>query len=195
MHTLPDLPYAYDALEPVISCEIMQLHHAKHHQSYVDKLNAAIDTEQSLKEASLVELLKNIDSVPEPVRTQIRNQGGGHYNHSLFWQVMTPGGSKISDSLREKLSEKYGSFEQFVEQFNDKAIKLFGSGWVWLTPNLDTVAMPNQDNPLMSGGEEPILGLDVWEHAYYLDYKNKRDEYIENWWKVVDWNEVEQRLS
>ena len=195
MYSLPELPYAYDALQPVISQDIMRLHHQKHHQSYVDKLNAALEQEATLKDKSLVELMKEVDSLPESVRVQVRNHGGGHYNHSLFWTVMCPGGRAMSNEFRNRLSDKYGSFEAFMEQFNDKATKLFGSGWVWLTSDLETVAMPNQDNPLMQGGNEPVLGLDVWEHAYYLDYTNKRDEYIQNWWKVVDWQAVEDKLT
>lgn len=192
MYTLPELPYAYDALQPTISEEIMKLHHQKHHQTYVDKLNAAIEQAPELKGKSLVDLLRSLDTVPEQVRKAVQNHGGGHYNHSLFWNIMSPNGErKPSDSLMRALEEKYGSYDQFVEQFNDKAVKLFGSGWVWLTKDLETVAMPNQDNPLMTGGDEPILGLDVWEHAYYLDYKNKRDDYIANWWNVIDWGVVE----
>lgn len=195
MYTLPELPYEYGALEPVISEDIMRLHHRKHHQAYVDKLNAALEQAPELKEKSLLELLSEIESLPEAVRQQVRNQGGGHYNHSLFWTIMAPGGEEISDGLKTKLTEKYGSFDEFITQFNDKATKLFGSGWVWLTSDLETIALPNQDAPMALGKGEPILGLDVWEHAYYLDYKNKRDEYIRNWWKVVDWQEVEKRLG
>ena len=195
MYTLPELPYDYAALEPVVSKEIMMLHHQKHHQAYVDKLNAALESVPEARDLSLEALLSNLSNLPEPVREAVRNQGGGHYNHSLFWTVMTPEGSEISESLKTKLAEKYGSFENFTDQFNEKATKLFGSGWVWLTPELETVAMPNQDSPLMTGGAVPILGLDVWEHAYYLDYKNKRDEYIKNWWKIVNWPEVERRLG
>lgn len=195
MYTLPELPYDYAALEPIISKDIMMLHHQKHHQAYVDKLNTALETVPEAHGQSLEALLSDLSSLPDSVREAVRNQGGGHYNHSLFWTVMTPGGSEISETLKVKLAEKYGSFDAFIEQFNEKATKLFGSGWVWLTPELETVVMPNQDNPLMTGGKEPILGLDVWEHAYYLDYKNKRDEYIKNWWKIVDWQSVENKLS
>jgi len=194
MYTLPELPYTYEALEPVISREIMELHHAKHHQSYVDKLNAAIAAEPSLRDRSLVELLSDLDTVPEPVRLAVRNQGGGHYNHSLFWTIMSPaGGGQPSGELGVRLAEKYGSFDAFVEQFNTKAATLFGSGWVWLTKELETIALPNQDTPLALGKGEPILGLDIWEHAYYLDYKNVRADYIKEWWKVVDWPAVDAR--
>lgn len=196
MYTLPELGYEYDALVPVISADIMRLHHAKHHQAYIDKLNGAIEAEPSLSEMALTELLSNLDAIPESVRQVVRNHGGGHYNHSLFWQIMSPqGGGEPAGKLADDLSAKYGSFDAFVEQFNTKALGLFGSGWVWLTPELEIVAQPNQDNPLMNGGAEPLMGLDVWEHAYYLDYQNKRDEYIKNWWKVVDWGAVGERYG
>lgn len=196
MHTLPDLPYDYDALEPVISREIMELHYKKHHQVYVDKLNKAIETEPSLTEVSLVEMLTNLEGIPENVRSAVRNQGGGHYNHSLFWKIMSSqGGGEPSGELAEKLVEKYGSFDAFVQQFNEKAIGLFGSGWVWLTKDLETIALSNQDVTMSLGKGEPIMGLDVWEHAYYLDYKNKRDEYIAQWWRVVNWTEVQKRYE
>ncbi len=196
MFTLPELPYAYNALEPVIGEEIMRLHHSKHHQSYVDKLNAAIDQAPELKERSLVDLLSNLDAVPDSVWLAVRNHGGGHYNHSLFWQCMAPGaGGQPSGKLGAAIAEKYGSYEQFIEQFSSSAKALFGSGWVWLTRDLMIVALPNQDTPMAMGKSEPLLGLDVWEHAYYLDYQNKRDEYIKNWWQVVNWEFVEARYS
>lgn len=196
MFSLPDLPYEYNALEPVISEEIMRLHHTKHHQAYVDKLNAALVQVPELSGMSLEDLMRNLGQAPETVRTAIRNQGGGHYNHSLFWTIMTPGDSDgPSGKLQEDIVAKYGSFEEFVAQFNQKAVTLFGSGWVWLTPDLEILSQPNQDNPLMRGGEEPLMGLDVWEHAYYLDYKNKRDDYIQNWWRIVNWPVVEERYS
>jgi len=196
MFTLPDLPYEYDALEPVISEEIMRLHHTKHHQAYVDKLNTAVAQVPELTGRSIIELMKSLDQIPESVRTAIRNQGGGHYNHSLFWTIMTPDGTEgPTGKLQEDIVAKYGSFDEFAAQFNQKALALFGSGWVWLTPDLEIVAQPNQDNPIMQGGEEPLMGLDVWEHAYYLDYKNKRDDYIQNWWKIVNWPAVEERYG
>lgn len=195
-YQLPELPYEYDALEPTISREIMELHHKKHHQTYVDKLNQALDEAPELKELSLVDLLSHPDTLPEAVSGAIRNNGGGHYNHSLFWTIMSPqGGGEPSSELLSRLESKYGSFEKFVEQFNAQAVGLFGSGWVWVTRELETIALPNQDAPMALGKGEPILGLDVWEHAYYLDYKNKRNEYIEKWWDVVDWTAVERRLS
>ena len=196
MFSVPDLGYDYDALGKYISKDIMQLHHDKHHQAYVDKLNAALDAQPELKARSLDELLTDLDAVPENVRMAIRNHGGGHYNHSLFWTIMAPDGTEgPTGKLKEDIIAKYGSFDEFVAQFNQKALTLFGSGWVWLTPELEILAQPNQDNPLMQGGEEPIMGLDVWEHAYYLDYKNKRDDYIQNWWKIVNWPVVEQRYG
>ena len=196
MFSLPDLPYEYNALEPVISEEIMRLHHTKHHQAYVDKLNAALGQAPELAGMSLEDLMRNLDKAPESVRTAVRNQGGGHYNHSLFWTIMTPEGTQAPvGKLKEDIVEKYGSFEEFIAQFNQKAVALFGSGWVWLTPDLEILSQPNQDNPLMQGGEEPLMGLDVWEHAYYLDYKNKRDDYIQNWWKIVNWPVIEERYG
>lgn len=196
MYTLPDLPYDYDALAPTISEEIMRLHHQKHHQTYVDKLNAALEQAPELNGVALVELLSDIGNLPESVRGAVRNHGGGHYNHSLFWELMAPnaGGAPVG-SLGEAIVAKWGSFEAFTEEFNTKALGLFGSGWVWLTRDLDILAMPNQDTPMMEGKGEPLMGLDVWEHAYYLDYKNKRDDYIKNWWNVVNWEFVEKRYE
>lgn len=194
MFTLPELPYDYAALEPVISEEIMRLHHTKHHQGYVDKLNAALSQSPELSGRSLVELLSDLENIPESIRLAVRNQGGGHYNHSLFWTIMAPGaGGQPGGTLGDDIVSKYGSFDEFTAQFNQKALGLFGSGWVWLTKELDIIAQPNQDNPMMDGNSEPLMGLDVWEHAYYLDYKNKRDDYIQNWWKVVNWAAVEAR--
>lgn len=196
MFTVPELPYAYDALEPTISKDIMELHHKKHHQAYVDKLNAALEGRGDLVGKPVEELLKNLDQVPEDIRTAVRNHGGGHYNHSLFWQVMSPnGGGEPAGPLGDALKAKYGDFQKFVEEFNAKALGLFGSGWVWLTPELEIVSMPNQDSPLIDGGAEPLMGLDVWEHAYYLDYKNKRDDYVRAWWNVVDWGFVASRYK
>lgn len=196
MYSLPALPYAYDALAPTISEEIMTLHHTKHHQTYVDKLNAALDQEPALKDQSLVELLSGLDSVPESVRKAVRNHGGGHYNHSLFWELMSPtGGGEPVGSVAQGIVDKWGSFEAFVEEFNTAATALFGSGWVWLTRDFEILSLPNQDTPMALGKGEPLMGLDVWEHAYYLDYKNKRDEYIKNWWNVVDWGYIERRYQ
>lgn len=196
MYSVPDLPYAYNALEPVISEDIMRLHHDKHHQAYVTKLNDALEQVPELKDRSLVELLGDLSAMPESVRTAVRNQGGGHYNHSLFWTIMAPNaGGQPAGELGARLIEKYGSFDEFVAQFTQKAVGLFGSGWVWLTRDLEIIAQPNQDTPMMEGKGEPLLGLDVWEHAYYLDYKNQRDTYIKNWWNVVNWPVVEKRYE
>lgn len=190
MYTLPELPYQYDALSQAISKDIMQLHHQKHHQAYVDKLNAALDGVQT-EASSLEQLLSSLDSLPESVRTAVRNNGGGHLNHGLFWQWMAPnGGGEPTGELSTRLSEKYGDFQGFVDEFSTKATGLFGSGWVWLQPDLNIITTANQDSPIMNGQALPILGLDVWEHAYYLDYKNVRADYIKAWWDVVNWQHV-----
>ncbi len=196
MYTVPDLGYDYDALGNYISKDIMILHHDKHHQAYVDKLNKALDDAPALKERPLESLLGDLDSLPEQVRTAVRNNGGGHYNHSLFWQWMSPaGGGEPSKELADAIAAKYGSFQGFVDEFSAKALGVFGSGWVWLQPNLEIITTANQDNPISSGLAAPILGLDVWEHAYYLDYKNKRDDYVQAWWNVVDWDVAQARFN
>lgn len=196
MFSVPTLQYDYDALEGVISAEIMELHHDKHHQAYVDKLNAAIETHPELQSKSVEELLRELHQLPEDIRTAVRNNGGGHYNHCLFWLWMSPnGGGQPEGALKEALIERYGSFEAFTEEFTAKALGLFGSGWVWLQPNMDIVTTPNQDSLLSEGGDEPVLGLDVWEHAYYLDYKNHRDDYIKSWWRIVNWPVAQERYE
>ena len=196
MYQLPDLGYDYSALGRYISSDIMQLHHSKHHQTYVDKLNKALDDAPSLKERPLESLLGDLDALPDSVRTAIRNHGGGHYNHSLFWQWMSPdGGDEPSGELANKLVAQYGSFQGFVDQFTEKSLAVFGSGWCWLMPDLSIQTSPNQDTPIMQGQPAPLLGLDVWEHAYYLDYKNKRDDYVAAWWNTVNWNFVAERYS
>lgn len=196
MFTLPTLPYEYDALEPAISADIMHLHHDKHHQAYVDKLNGAIESAPELKGRSLDDLLANLEDLPETVRTTIRNNGGGHYNHSLFWQMMAPqAGGEPTGELASKISERYGNFQGFVDEFTTKSTGVFGSGWAWLMPNMDIITTPNQDTPIMQGLPAPLLGLDVWEHAYYLDYKNVRADYIKAWWDVVNWELVAQRYN
>lgn len=196
MYSVPTLRYEYNALEDVISAEIMELHHDKHHQAYVDKLNAALENYPELQGKSVEDLLRILDTLPPEIKTTVRNNGGGHYNHSLFWVWMAPnGGGRPGGELENALVQRYGSFEAFVEEFNARAISLFGSGWVFLQPNLDIIALPNQDSPLITGGSEPILGLDVWEHAYYLDYKNHRDEYVKKWWGVVNWEVVRERYD
>lgn len=196
MYTLPTLPYGYDQLGDYISADIMQLHHDKHHQAYIDKLNAALDQAPALRERPLETLLGDIDSLPEAVRTAIRNHGGGHYNHSLFWQWMSPdGGGEPSGELAAALADKYGNFQGFVDEFTTKSLGVFGSGWAWLQPDMEIITTANQDTPLMQGLDAPLLGLDVWEHAYYPDYKNKRDDYVKAWWNVVNWKFVEERYT
>jgi Fe-Mn family superoxide dismutase len=196
MFTLPALEYDYDALGPNISKDIMQLHHQKHHQTYVDKLNAAVESQPELAGKTVEELISNLGAVPESVRTAVRNHGGGHYNHSLFWKVMSPnGGGEPTGQLGTDIVQKYGSYQAFMDEFTTKALAVFGSGWAWLMPDLSIVTSQNQDSPLMDGGPEPLLGLDVWEHAYYLDYKNKRDDYVKSWWNVVNWEFVRGRYG
>jgi len=196
MFKLPDLPYGYDQLGDYISDDIMKLHHSKHHQTYVDKLNAALDNAPALRERPLESLLSDLDSLPGAVKIAIRNQGGGHYNHSLFWQWMSPeGGGEPTGELATKIKERYGSFQGFVDEFTTKSLGVFGSGWVWLQPDMEIITTANQDTPIMQGLDAPLLGLDVWEHAYYLDYKNKRDDYVNAWWNVVNWDFVQTRYD
>jgi len=196
MFSVPALQYDYDAFEGIISAEIMRLHHDGHHQTYVDKLNAALESYPELKAKSVEELLRELHTLPEAIRTAVRNNGGGHYNHCLFWLWMSPdGGGQPDGPLYEALVQKYGSFQAFTDAFTAKALGLFGSGWVWLQPNMEIATTANQDSLLSEGEDEPLLGLDVWEHAYYLDYKNRRDTYITNWWKIVNWQVVEERYG
>lgn len=197
MFKLPDLPYAYDALEPYIDAQTMELHHSKHHQTYVDKLNGAIkDTEYA--EKTLEEILQDLDSLPENIRTAVRNNGGGHYNHSFFWKIMSPdAGGKPEGRLADLIDSSFGSLDKFKDEFAAAAVGRFGSGWVWLLQDGDKLKItstPNQDSPIMEG-VEPLLGLDVWEHAYYLKYQNRRPEYIDAWWNVVDWQTVAEKLQ
>lgn len=195
-YTLPNLPYGYDALGKFISKDIMQLHHSKHHQTYVDKLNAAIDQHREYSHKDVTTLISEIDKLPESLRQAVRNHGGGHYNHSLFWQWMSPdGGGEPTGELANKLVDHYGSFQGFVDAFSAKSLAVFGSGWCWLMPDMSIVTTANQDTPIMTGDVEPLLGLDVWEHAYYLDYKNKRDDYVAAWWNVVNWEFVAERMK
>lgn len=195
MFKLPDLEYDYGAFGKYISKDIMELHHSKHHQTYVDKLNAAVEKFPELGDKSVEELISNLSTVPEEIRGVVRNHGGGHYNHSLFWKFMSPdGGHNPSGELAEGISQKYGDFQDFMDKFSEKALAVFGSGWVWLQPDLSITTSPNQDSPLMSGDKSPLLGLDVWEHAYYLDYTYKRGDYVQAWWHVVNWNEAEARF-
>ena len=196
MFNLPELPYEYDALAPAISADIMELHHGKHHQTYVDKLNAALEQAPELQNKSIEELLAHLDAVPESVRGVVRNNGGGHYNHSLFWNLLSPdGGGEPNGELATAINGKYGSFDGFVEKFTAEATNVFGSGWTWLMPDMEIITTPNQDSPIMEGKAAPLLGLDVWEHAYYLDYKNVRPDYIKNWWDVVNWELVQTNFE
>jgi superoxide dismutase, Fe-Mn family len=194
MFKLPGLTYGYDSLNRFISDTTMELHHDKHHQVYVDKLNAIVNANPNLQNKAIDELLAGIGSLPEPVQTTVRNMGGGHYNHSFFWQCMSPtgGGEPVGD-VAKLITDKYGSFQKFVDEFTTKSLGVFGSGWVWLQPNGDIITTANQDTPIILGLEAPLLCLDVWEHAYYLDYKNRRDEYVKAWWSVVDWSSVSER--
>ena len=195
MFILPALGYNYDALGESISAEIMQLHHDKHHQTYVDKLNAAIALHPELGQKTIEELLCNLGDLPEDIRGAVRNHGGGHYNHSLFWKVMSPnGGGQPTGVLLDGIVAKYGTYQAFQDEFTAKSLAVFGSGWAWLQPDLSIMTTANQDVPLMNGQPEPIIGLDVWEHAYYLDYKNKRDDYVKAFWNVVDWNFAAERF-
>lgn len=197
-YELPKLPYAYDALEPFIDARTMELHHAKHHATYVEKLNAALLKHPEIAETPLETLLADISKVPEDIRTAVRNHGGGHYNHSMFWKMMTAGGIVPSAELTKTLSDTFGSADRFKESFFTAAASHFGSGWAWLVKDhegeLLIATTPNQDTPL-SQAQTPLLGLDVWEHAYYLKYQNKRTDYIAAWWNVVNWNEVERRFE
>ncbi|AJO22595.1 superoxide dismutase SodA [Weizmannia coagulans] len=194
-YTLPQLPYAYDALEPYIDKETMNIHHTKHHNTYVTNLNKALEGHDDLASKSVEDLISDLNAVPEEIRTAVRNNGGGHANHSLFWTLLSPnGGGEPKGALLDAINSKFGSFEKFKEQFAAAAAGRFGSGWAWLVVNngeLEITSTPNQDNPL-SEGKKPVLGLDVWEHAYYLKYQNRRPEYISAFWNVVNWDEVEK---
>lgn len=192
---LPNLPYGFDALEPHIDKQTMEIHHDKHHNTYVTKLNAAVEG-TDLESKSIEEIVANLDSVPENIQTAVRNNGGGHLNHSLFWELLTPN-SEEKGTVVDKIKEQWGSLDAFKEEFADKAAARFGSGWAWLVVNdgkLEIVTTPNQDNPLTEG-KTPILGLDVWEHAYYLKYQNKRPDYISAFWNVVNWEKVDELYS
>jgi Fe-Mn family superoxide dismutase len=197
-HQVPDLPYAFDALEPHIDARTMEIHHDKHHAAYVSKLNAALEGHPDLQSKSVEDLLSNIDGVPESIRTAVRNHGGGHANHSLFWTVMSPnGGGEPGGDLGDAIANAFGSFGDFKSKLSDAAGGVFGSGWGWLVVNggkLEIVSRPNQDSPLMDGAT-PILGVDVWEHAYYLKYQTKRPDYLAAWWNVVSWDEVARRFQ
>ncbi len=201
-YELPKLPYHYDALEPYIDEQTMRLHHTKHHQTYVNKLNAALENYPDLANKSIEELLAGINQLPEDIRTAVNNHGGGHANHALFWNLMAPaggdGGGEPKGALAEAIDTNFGGFDEFKEMFSKTAAGVFGSGWAWLvvtrTKNLSVKGFANQESPY-SVGLTPILGLDVWEHAYYLKYQNRRPEYIEAWWNVVNWKVAEQRFT
>lgn len=194
-HQLPNLPYATNALEPHVDSQTMEIHHGKHHNTYVTNLNVALEAHPDLQDKTVEELLSNMDSIPTDIKTAVQNSAGGHANHTLFWKLMTPGGSKepVGD-LKSAIESKFGSFEDFKTLFTEAATKRFGSGWAWLVINssneLEIYSTANQDSPLMQG-HIPIVGLDVWEHAYYLKYQNRRPEYIENWWNVLNWDIAE----
>jgi len=192
---LPDLPYDVNALEPNIDARTMGIHHSKHHQAYVNNLNAALEGHPELQDKTAIELIADIEALPEGIRMAVRNNGGGHVNHSMFWTVMNPkGGGEPSGRLADDINDAFGSFDAFKTQFAKAATTVFGSGWAWLCVGSDgkllVTKTPNQDNPISTGDGIPILGLDVWEHAYYLNYQNRRPDYIEAWWNVVDWDRV-----
>ena len=196
---LPALPYASNALEPHIDAQTMEIHHGKHHNAYVTNLNKALEGHSDLQSKSLEQLLTSLDSLPESIRTAVRNNGGGHANHSMFWQIMGPnGGGEPTGALAEAINSAFGSFSQFKEQFAAAAAGRFGSGWAWLVVapdgSLSITSTPNQDTPVMEG-KSPILGLDVWEHAYYLKYQNRRPDYVAAFWNVVNWDEVARRYA
>jgi Fe-Mn family superoxide dismutase len=193
-HELPKLPYEYNALEPYIDARTMGIHYSKHHQAYVSNLNKALEGHTDLQSLSTVKLLADLDAIPEGIRTAVRNNGGGHFNHSMFWPSMSPkGGGEPKGNLKGAIEESFGSFEDFKETFTKSAMTRFGSGWAWLCVgedgNLFVTSTANQDSPI-SEGSVPLLGLDVWEHAYYLSYQNRRDAYVEAWWNVVNWDYV-----
>jgi Fe-Mn family superoxide dismutase len=198
-HSLPPLPYDYSALEPYIDAQTMTLHHDKHHAAYVNNLNAAIEKHPQLGSKSVEDLLRDINSVPEDVRTAVRNNGGGHMNHTMFWQIMKQkGGGPPTGRVGDEIKKAFGSFEDFQKQFNDAGTKRFGSGWVWLVRSkagkLEVISTANQDNPI-TDGHHAIMGNDVWEHAYYLKYQNRRPDYLAAWWNVVNWDEVNKRFK
>ena len=196
---LSPLPYNYDALEPYIDAQTMQLHHDMHHQAYVNNLNTAVGKYSELETKSPEELIKSLDSLPSDILSAVRNNGGGHVNHTMFWQIMAPNaGGEPTGPIADAIMENFGDFESFKQRFNDAGTKQFGSGWVWLVRTgdgkIEIASTPNQDSP-MTSGSFPIMGNDVWEHAYYLKYQNKRPEYLKQWWNVVNWNEINKRFE
>lgn len=199
-HTLPQLDFAYDALEPNFDAKTMEIHHTKHHQAYVDKLNTALAEVPEFADMSIEELVSKIAALPESIRSIVRNHGGGHYNHSLFWKMLSPKETTPSAKLIQAIEKSFGSMDAFKEQFTNAAISRFGSGWAWLVARADgtlsVMSTPNQDNPIMDDTTvTPILGLDVWEHAYYLNYQNRRPDYIAAFWYVVNWDFVSQQFA
>ena len=196
-HTLPPLPYPSDALEPHIDKQTMEIHHGKHHNAYVTNLNAALEKHPELQSKSAEDLIRGIASVPDDIRTAVRNNGGGHVNHSMFWQIMGPNaGGQPTGAIADAINAAFGGFDKFKEEFKKAAVGRFGSGWAWVVDNGGKIAIessPNQDNPMMDG-KKPVFGIDVWEHAYYLKYQNRRPDYIDAWWNVVNWNEINKRL-
>ena len=191
LHLLPKLPYAYDALEPFIDEQTMEIHHGKHHQTYVDKLNKALEKYPKLQGKSAEELLKNLELIPEDIRTAVRNHGGGHANHSFFWQILKKD-VESSGEILKVINKKFNGIDNFKAEFGNKAVGIFGSGWCWLVLNgkeLEIITTPNQDSPV-SQGKIPVLGLDLWEHSYYLKYQNRRNEYIKSFWNIVNWDQV-----
>ncbi len=197
-HTLPPLPYPTDALEPHIDKMTMEIHHGKHHNAYVTNLNAALDKHPELQSKSVEDLLRSINTVPEDIRTAVRNNGGGHANHSMFWQVMGPNaGGAPTGAIADAINGSFGGFDKFKEELKKAGVGRFGSGWAWVSDQGGKLAIEstaNQDSPLMEG-KKPILGVDVWEHAYYLKYQNRRPDYLDAWWNVVNWNEINKRLK
>ncbi|NJL63593.1 MAG: superoxide dismutase [Methylacidiphilales bacterium] len=196
---LPPLPYAYEALEPHIDAKTMQFHHDKHHATYVKNLNAALEKHPQLKNTSVEQMVQNLNNVPEDIRNTVRNNGGGHINHSMFWRIMKPnGGGEPTGAIAQAIKENFGSFDDFKKRFNEEGTKRFGSGWVWLVRDksgkLEVVSTANQDNPI-SAGKYPIMGNDVWEHAYYLKYQSRRADYLDAWWNLLNWDEINQRLA
>lgn len=199
LYKLPGLKYPYDALEPYIDARTMEIHYSKHHQAYIDKVNKALEGHPDLAEKSIEALISDLDAVPDDIKTAVRNNGGGHANHSLFWSVIGPDkGGKPDGKLADAIDRDFGSFDSFMERFADAAATRFGSGWAWLVKDnagkLQVLSTPNQDSPLMDG-KLPLLGLDVWEHAYYLKYQNRRPEYIAAFWNIVDWEQVTRNFE
>jgi Fe-Mn family superoxide dismutase len=196
-HSLPPLPYAHDALEPHIDKQTMEIHHGKHHAAYVNNLNAALEKHPDLQSKSVEDLIRNINTVPDAIRTAVRNNGGGHVNHTMFWQIMAPNaGGAPTGAIADGINAAFGGFDKFKEEFKKAAIGRFGSGWAWVVDNGGKLAIestPNQDAPMMEG-KKAVFGIDVWEHAYYLKYQNRRPDYVDAWWNVVNWAEINKRL-